>query len=788
VAARLRAFEAVVGWTWHFVPGFLSELALAELVENSQEAGHSVRTKRTWAYYHPASEHLEWTAWAAVVELALRSLVAALARSTSVYMRHLLLRDRTPGLWRPITVELVLVTADEMQDEKLALDAIGVALRDVLRDTDSLFHIGVGVLCHGGSNVRFEGRLRRAFPWLLTATRRWRASPRANSQDAPVQTRGTLRRLTLTNYRLSGVRDITLADARVHLVHGPNGSGKSSIAEALEIVTSGKIERLEEAGEKKYDQVIRNSMSTSPATVRVGWARGNETTLDNARTITADGLEEPLDTAVDPSSFRLDQPLMDRLIRQFPHTRARIFLRAFFPEAVASLSAYEQAAQAHEEALAKLVPVLERLTSARNLLAELQDWRSGAFMHTAEEFHVVLNRWLEQTALLDLLQRERSVRATVQIARAAGWKPFDSAGAAAIAALGDVTEVGTLGQSECEGSAAVDELQAKLASFRPSMSDQSDGDAAKRRVSLPVVEALNAISRFLLTQDELERFGLLGHKVAAVINAADMPTYARIIIGTDKWAEPILNDLDALIAVCNALRADDVTAPAWPGKGSCAEYDEAMQTHATRRAAGRELSVRFIDKLRLDTGATGEFDGSLIAALNEVIALFTPARWAYPDIRLPPNLADGKLGLPMHLGDAESTVCADLHLNTAELNLFTVALFLLCIGRVPKPLNLLVFDDPLQNMDELTSTALARGLAKILRMWADLGRTEEVLLLFHGYNDLDRFRTEIAAATYRLPWLSPSTTPTSIEIKADGPGGDVLAIQSIQGVYPQVTE
>ena len=399
-----------------------------------------------------------------------------------------------------------------------------------------------------------------------------------------------------------------------------------------------------------------------------------------------------------------------------------------------------------------------------------------------------MNRWLEQTALVDLLQRERSVRATVQAARAAGWKPFDSAGAAAIAALGDVTEVATLGQSEREGTAAVDELQAKLALFRPSMSDQSGGDTATRRVSLPVVEALNAVSRFLFTQDELEKFGLLGHKVAAVINAADMPTYARIIIGAEKWGEPILNDLDALIAACNALRADDVTAPPWPGKGPCAEYDEAMQTHATRRDAGRELSVRFIDKLRPDTGATGEFDGSLIAALNEVIALFTPARWAYPDIRLPPNLAGGKLGLPIHLGDAESTVRADLHLNTAELNLFTVALFLLCVGRVPKPLNLLVLDDPLQNMDELTSTALARGLAKILRLWADLGRAEEVLLLFHGYNDLDRFRSEIAAATYRLPWLSPSTTPTSIEVKADAPGGDVLAIQSIQGVYPQVTE
>jgi hypothetical protein len=193
-------------------------------------------------------------------------------------------------------------------------------------------------------------------------------------------------------------------------------------------------------------------------------------------------------------------------------------------------------------------------------------------------------------------------------------------------------------------------------------------------------------------------------------------------------------------------------------------------------------------KLRPDDGATGEFDGSLIAALNEVIALFTPARWAYADIRLPPSLADGKLGLPMQLGDAESTVRADLHLNTAELNLFTIALFLLCIGRVPKPLNLLVFDDPLQNMDELTSTALARGLAKIVRLCAHLGRSEELLLLFHGYNDLDRFRLEIAAATYRLPWLSPSPGATSIEVKADGLATDVLTVQSIQGVCPKVSE
>ena len=35
-----------------------------------------------------------------------------------------------------------------------------------------------------------------------------------------------------------------------------------------------------------------------------------------------------------------------------------------------------------------------------------------------------------------------------------------------------------------------------------------------------------------------------------------------------------------------------------------------------------------------------------------------------------------------------------------------------------------IFDDPLQNMDELTSTALARGLAKLIRLQRSLGGTE----------------------------------------------------------------
>ena len=106
---------------------------------------------------------------------------------------------------------------------------------------------------------------------------------------------------------------------------------------------------------------------------------------------------------------------------------------------------------------------------------------------------------------------------------------------------------------------------------------------------------------------------------------------------------------------------DRKAAPPWPGKALCVEYDAAAeQQQKAVLAAGAELNAGFLDKLRADEGATGEYDGFLIAAVNELLALFTPARWGYSDIQLPPQLGDGKLGLRMELGERESAVRAEL--------------------------------------------------------------------------------------------------------------------------------
>jgi hypothetical protein len=250
------------------------------------------------------------------------------------------------------------------------------------------------------------------------------------------------------------------------------------------------------------------------------------------------------------------------------------------------------------------------------------------------------------------------------------------------------------------------------------------------------------------------------------MGTGETTAYGPITIGVEGWASPVLAEIDKMISACQTVLTSEDAPPNWPGRVPLTEYETACKQQEAVLAAGAELNARFLDRLR-EGGASGEFDGSLIAAINELMALFTPARWAYRDLRLPTRMVDSGPGVAMEVGEGKRAVPAELHFNTAELNLFTVALFLLCAGRVPKPLGLLILDDPLQNMDELTSTALARGLAKVLRVWQRLGRAEELLLLFHGYEDLTRFETELVGATYRLPWLSPGRDPQGIRIQAD---------------------
>ena len=153
-------------------------------------------------------------------------------------------------------------------------------------------------------------------------------------------------------------------------------------------------------------------------------------------------------------------------------------------------------------------------------------------------------------------------------------------------------------------------------------------------------------------------------------------------------------------------------------------------------------------------------DGPLLAALNEVMTILTPARWAYSTLSAATQLERGQR---LEFQD-EDNVRAAYRLNTAELNTLALAFFLLGARRVANPLRLLVLDDPLHNMDELSVITVARGISKMLRLWATLDFADagagtaswQVLLLLHGEEDTERFCEEVPCALYRLPWLLPS--------------------------------
>jgi hypothetical protein len=296
-----------------------------------------------------------------------------------------------------------------------------------------------------------------------------------------------------------------------------------------------------------------------------------------------------------------------------------------------------------------------------------------------------------------------------------------------------------------------------MAASRPSAQASRHDDAPPRGLTADQIDALNIVGAWLFDQSSLASLGAFGDRVDRVFNGQLTSTYGSVLIGADGWTDSLVGRLDSMLAACSALTSSAV--PAWAGYGHCSDFAAAAVKQQEMLDAGGKLNEAFRSQLSAEAGKHGEFDGSLIAALNELLALFTPARWAYQDIQLPSDVGAGKLALRLAITDdkKQELARAELRLNSAALNLFTVALFLLCAGRVAKPVPMLIFDDPLQNMDELTSTALARGLSRLVRLWQATNRPEELVFLFHGYEDLRRFQEELPSTTYRLPWLSPST-------------------------------
>ncbi|MDB6076620.1 MAG: hypothetical protein JWO82_367, partial [Akkermansiaceae bacterium] len=178
-----------------------------------------------------------------------------------------------------------------------------------------------------------------------------------------------------------------------------------------------------------------------------------------------------------------------------------------------------------------------------------------------------------------------------------------------------------------------------------------------------------------------------------------------------------------------------------------ATYQSLLQLSAAMHVAAEQGTRAF-------QSFQDSVNGPLNHAINELTALMTPARWAYPDIdtQLDGDQFDQKIdGSP-----------ASLLLNTAELNSSALSLFILCaFGRKENLLHTIVLDDPFENMDELTTTHVARALTRFLRLWNTGTRLDswQILLFLHGAENVERMRAETPCVTYFLPWLTPVNLP-----------------------------
>ncbi|WP_193212579.1 AAA family ATPase [Luteolibacter marinus] len=725
----------------------------------------------------------------------------------AAYLRHLL--DEQAEANEPkIMVEVVLVV---LRWDKQA-EAVAKALREISSSTSILHSIGVSLLKaeHHGDGAA----LRRAFSWMLGSTRKWMAGLPGSAGGVNAKPR--LTELVLEHFRVSGERrwlleprDGRLAE-RVVVVHGPNGSGKSSLVESLELLVTGKIARIERERERRgqpgeqgisYRNVLTHGGPGSGRTLRIE-ARFSDGPAARRFTVEENGCIDPLGQGFRAAGFRLDQRMSNDLIFGTPGQRAAILLDAFFPEEREKIRRFRRAEEQYREVLAAIPPALIEEHGGEDALPEgwsdiapmampaayvplvadalhlIEDWMDrltgeGAreeqwrsFLHwvdlttrhaevagealerlsrskiirarmgrsrTRGGFETLHNEWLRSLAKIDLLRRELVVTRTLVRARKLGWKSEPKL-------FAGIRERTGSRQTELENQIAslesrIDELATELADIQRG---ETGHDPEAASLSAEEVEALDGVGRYLdLTLPGTTGFGQLlkswidGH-----------PVHEPETGGKWDFRDLIRDARRPAQALVRSMR-------------SVARRREALE-------AAPPAIVAAIEKLKQVRGDLHEHDagiieslqervkGGLSPVLNELMAIMTPARWAYEDVSMATNGDE----LSLDSGGLDVAV----KLNTAELNTLSLAMFLaLAMGRKDNPLQMVVLDDPFENMDELTTITVARAICRLNRLWGRFPyyRDWRLVLMLHGAENVERIREEVPCEVYFLPWLVP---------------------------------
>jgi len=447
-------------------------------------------------------------------------------------------------------------------------------------------------------------------------------------------------------------------------------------------------------------------------------------------------------------------------------------LRVFVPEVGKYLDTPQFRDLPHFEAVFKdFNEALERVRARAGVLAEaiqtaqqclleerIKNWSPGAETVSPGNWNKLVESFAERIVFADLVEKHWQISNVLSDPATRISKPALEVADVGLFALNEQELASTLpalDRLKRDYAAERDELRSQAIRFSDGPADRSEKPSEHPHLTERQIRGLDLAGETLIPpgvdSDASSRREPLGSTLhGAFTNPKQSGAFAGVTIGSPGWTDQLAAKLEAVAKalapmVSEGDRIETRSQTTAPYIGPALRKDTlktALDAAKTVAEAVQNAKKAFLTELR-----NQQFN----RALNELLALFTPARWAYEDLDVKLGIAAGKENLELGISGAKDAH-AELVLNTAELNVFTVALYFLAATRVPNPLGMLVFDDPLQNMDELTVTTLARGLAKLVLRLPQI----QLLFLFHGEDDLERFRQEVPAAVYLLPWLAPS--------------------------------
>lgn len=465
----------------------------------------------------------------------------------------------------------------------------------------------------------------------------------------------------------------------------------------------------------------------------------------------------PAADGADAASAELQRASLEALLPAGPEDMARLAqLHSPLAESMDALlkvrdrQALAQAAsqfQANVTSLAGSLPLLVAdLKAAQLVFQEFQGWIATGRTKRGESFEADLRRWLDLQALADLTSRYGEIASAVQAAGAGGWKP-EGDDAFLLAMQPDAAaRNATLAEQLHDARARVESWQQRAP--QEASPAGSEPTKVRRWLSPREVEALNQVGKRLASA-KCEDLGVRFNRALARDHEE---TLVDMVIGRKGGLDQAIRETAEITGACERLQ--QTTAGRSGEADALARITSLVKDARQFLELSKELPQSFFLKLARDQQERAE----LLAAFNELLALMTPARWAYRDIEITPDVAGGDPALGLTTAGGAR---ADLLFNTAELNAFAMVLFLLLAPRLPNALRLLILDDPLQNMDELTVVTLARAIAKLRPPVYPAGW--QILALFHGERNVEVIRDETPCLVYHLPWMQSAEGPAQAQ-------------------------